>query len=95
MPGDYASERALLRGFYAAKVAGILTCCPPADRAASLAALRAEEHAALRRLADKWSARRRVERQRAFASAGTEIAARRPQRPSPNKRRLRARQFNR
>jgi hypothetical protein len=54
----YAQARALLLGSFATKAVSISACSHGADRAARLAALAAERHAALEALSREWRARR-------------------------------------
>jgi hypothetical protein len=69
----YAQARALLLGSFAVKAASISACSRGSDRAARLAALAAEQQAALEALSREWKARR----VRVFQTAKREVTFRR------------------
>jgi hypothetical protein len=84
----FAQARALLLGSYAAKAASISACSRGADRAARLAALAAEQQAALKALLREWRARQERTPSTAFPSAKAGVTLKRLN-PSRRKRDLR------
>ena len=76
-PDAYQQARQALAGFYAARGAAIWTTAPPQAREAMMAALRAEESAAVYALARDLVARRRTTR-RLCREASVEVARRSP-----------------
>jgi hypothetical protein len=90
LSGEYVRARQAMVSLYAARAAAIVACVRPCERAAAIAALRAEEASALRNFSREWHARRRANR-RSFTKASVEIArrrlqARRPRRVRPHRR---------
>lgn len=89
LAGGHARARASLLSWYAARFANIWTSSRPEDRAAQIAALEQEQHAAVQALAREWA----FKRQAAFAAAKSEVTVRRavPPRPPQNNVRIHCR----
>lgn len=77
LAGGHARARASLLSWYAARFANIWTCSRPEDRAAQIAALEQEQHAAVQALGREWA----FKRQTAFITAKSEVTTRRTPQP--------------